>query len=69
MVYMPNKKPPPMDPEIVLVTLDQVTQTIEVLSNVVGRLQRYVQTHLPQQQQSELPFASDRPTTNKTSLH
>lgn len=60
---------PPMDPETVLITLDQITQTIEVLTGVVGRLQRYVQTHLPQQPQNELPFSADSTTSNKKSLH
>ncbi len=68
---MPNRKQPPIDPETVLVTLDQINQTIEVLSGVVGRLQRYVQTHLPQQPQSELPFPSSTGTSSrqKKSLH
>ncbi len=66
---MSNK--PPMDPETVLITLDQINQTIEVLSSVVGRLQRYVQTHMPQQPQSELPFAAAEPPSNgsKKALH
>ena len=66
---MSNKKPS-MDPETVLVTLDQINQTIEVLSSVVGRLQRYVQTHMPQQPQSELPFPAQAPSrASKKSLH
>ena len=66
---MSNKKPA-MDPETVLVTLDQINQTIEVLSSVVGRLQRYVQTHMPQQPQNELPFtAQNAARVSKKSLH
>ncbi len=66
---MPNKKPS-MDPETVLVTLDQINQTIEVLSSVVGRLQRYVQTHMPQQPQNELPFPAQQVSrVSKKSLH
>ena len=66
---MSNKKPS-MDPETVLVTLDQINQTIEVLSSVVGRLQRYVQTHMPQQAQNELPFSTQNPArVSKKSLH
>jgi len=65
---MSNK--PPMDPETVLITLDQINQTIEVLSGVVGRLQRYVQTHVPQQPQGELPFsATEHSNTHKKSFH
>jgi hypothetical protein len=43
---MSNQKPA-IDPETVLATLNQVTQTIEVLSSVVARLQKYVQTNMP----------------------
>ena len=65
-----STKKPSMDPETVLVTLDQINQTIEVLSNVVGRLQRYVQTHMPQQPQNELPFPTQHASrVSKKSLH
>lgn len=43
---MSNQKPA-IDPETVLATLNQVTQTIEVLSGVVARLQKYVQANMP----------------------
>lgn len=65
---MSNHKPP-MDPETVLITLDQISQTIEVLNSVVGRLQRYVQTHMPQQPQNELPFPEGNPARSKKALH
>lgn len=65
---MSNKKPP-MDPETVLVTLDQISQTIEVLTGVVGRLQHYVQTHMPQQPQDELPFTDSSAHSCKKSIH
>ena len=66
---MSNHKPP-MDPDTMLIALDQINQTIEVLSNVVGRLQRYVQTHMPQQPQRELPFsATDASNGGKKALH
>ena len=53
-----------------MVTLDQINQTIEVLSSVVGRLQRYVQTHMPQQPQNELPFPTQHASRiSKKSLH
>lgn len=65
-----STKKPSMDPETVLVTLEQINQTIEVLSSVVGRLQRYVQTHMPQQPQNELPFpAQNTSRVSKKSLH
>ena len=65
---MSNHKPP-MDPETVLITLDQISQTIEVLNGVVGRLQRYVQTHMPQQPQNEQPFPEGNPARSKQALH
>ena len=51
-----------IDPETVLVTLDQITQTIEVLSTVVTRLQRYVQTHVPPF--DETKYLANKPLTN-----
>jgi len=49
-----------MDPETILLTLDQVSQTIDVLSNVVRRLQNYMHDYIDKQgdriSQGELPF-------------
>jgi hypothetical protein len=38
----------PVDAETILLTLDQIGQTIEVMNKVVGRLRGYVNTHLTQ---------------------
>lgn len=62
-----SAKRPAMDPEIVLITIDQIHQTVEVLSAAVSRLQYYVQTHTPPPQQSELPFSEY--VTGKHELH
>jgi hypothetical protein len=40
--------PTPVDAETILLTLDQIGQTIEVMNKVVGRLRGYVNTHLTQ---------------------
>jgi hypothetical protein len=49
-----------IDPETILLTLDQVSQTIDVLSNVVRRLQNYMHHYIDKQGervvQGELPL-------------
>lgn len=49
-----------VDPETILLTLDQVSQTIDVLSNVVRRLQNYMHHYIDKQgervSQGELPL-------------
>jgi len=51
---------PEIDPETILLTLDQVSQTIDVLSNVVRRLQNYMHQYMDKQgeriAQGELPL-------------
>jgi hypothetical protein len=42
----------PVDAETILLTLDQIGQTIEVMNKVVGRLRGYVNTHLTQKEDS-----------------
>ena len=47
-----NKKLAPpqdshLDAESIMLTLDQISQTIEVMHNVVGRLKRYVNDNAP----------------------
>jgi hypothetical protein len=61
-----------IDPETVLITLDQLSQTVEVLNNSIIRLQRYVQTHLTQQLQSNqasTECGAKLSTTRKHALH
>ncbi len=40
---MDNRDKTPKDTETVLMALDQISQTIEVMTSVVGRLRTYVQ--------------------------
>ena len=53
-----------IDPETILLTLDQVSQTIDVLSNVVRRLQNYMHNYIDKQgervTQGEFPFVGDK---------
>jgi hypothetical protein len=37
-----DKKKTPMDTETVVMALDQISQTIDVMTNVVGRLRSYM---------------------------
>ncbi len=53
-----------IDPETILLTLDQVSQTIDVLSNVVRRLQNYMHDYIDRQGervvQGELPLVGGK---------
>lgn len=40
---MDNQEKAPKDSETVLMALDQISQTIDVMTSVVGRLRNYVQ--------------------------
>lgn len=56
---MDNYEHEDIDPETILLTLDQVSQTIDVLSNVVRRLQNHMHHYIDRQGervQGELPL-------------
>jgi hypothetical protein len=40
---MQNNNKPPTETETILMALDQISQTIDVMTSVVGRLRNYVQ--------------------------
>ena len=42
---MDNDKKTPEDSETILMALDQISQTIDVMTSVVGRLRTYLQEH------------------------
>jgi len=42
---MNNSEKPPKDTETILMALDQISQTIDVMTSVVGRLRTYLQEH------------------------
>lgn len=48
----------PVDSETILNTLDQLTQTVDVMNRVITRLRGYVQQNLAAQQQGELDFGA-----------
>jgi hypothetical protein len=62
---MQNDKPG-MDPEAMLSTLHQMTQTINTLSETLTRLEKYVQAHANLQQQSQNQSASTAAKTAPT---
>jgi hypothetical protein len=47
---MDNQEKAPKDSETVLMALDQISQTIDVMTSVVGRLRNYVQQEAASQQ-------------------
>lgn len=58
---MDNRDKSPKDTETVLMALDQISQTIDVMTSVVGRLRTFVQeeaastTHQPDLQEEMRP--------------
>ena len=42
---MDNNDKTPKDTETILMALDQISQTIDVMTSVVGRLRTYLQEH------------------------
>lgn len=43
---MSDDKKAPVDNEAILLTLDQIGQTIDIMTNVVGRLRGYITEHM-----------------------
>ena len=48
----------PVDPETLLFTLDQLTQTVDVMNRVIHKLRGYVQQNMEAEKQRELDFGS-----------
>ena len=46
----------PVDPETILFTLDQLSQTVDVMNRVIGKLRGYVQQNMEAERQRELDF-------------
>ncbi len=44
-----SNKSNPADTETILMTLDQIGQTIDIMTNVVGRLRGYIHQHLAEE--------------------
>ena len=50
---MSEDKKAPVDNETILLTLDQIGQTIEIMTNVVGRLRGYITEHMDETERLE----------------
>lgn len=46
----------PVDPETILFTLDQLSQTVDVMNRVITKLRGYVQQNMEAERQRELDF-------------
>jgi len=57
---MSNQKTTESGTDTTLMTLDQLTQTIEMMTSVVNRLKRHLQVQLSQRQGEEVPEALHR---------
>lgn len=55
---MSHDKKGQVDTETILMTLDQIGQTIDIMTNVVGRLRGYIE----QNGESEAPVTKNPPT-------
>jgi len=53
----------PSDNETILMALDQITQTIDVMTSVVGRLRNYVQ-----QEAAAAAAAADKPKNQEAEM-
>ncbi|HET8711050.1 MAG TPA: hypothetical protein VFM32_06730 [Spongiibacteraceae bacterium] len=65
---MPNDKDEkqlPVDPETILFTLDQLSQTVDVMNKVITRLRGYVMQNAAAQRQAELDFGKSAPQPGK----
>jgi hypothetical protein len=47
-----------VDPETILFTLDQLTQTVDVMNRVITKLRGYVQQNMEAEKQRELDFGN-----------
>lgn len=51
----------PVDPETILFTLDQLSQTVDVMNRVITKLRGYVQQNMEAERQRELDFGQHTP--------
>ena len=58
---MSNNKKAPVDTETILMTLDQLGQTIEIMTTVVGRLRHYVTEQQKAEHQSPQNLSNTPP--------
>ncbi len=54
-----------LDAEKVSLTLDHISETIDVMSHIVGRLKRYINNHIEQKEDKEFMFEQRRKTVQQ----
>lgn len=59
----------PIEPETILFTLDQLSQTVEVMNKVINRLRGYVHQNMTAQRQGQLIFEQDSTNSGAGGLH
>ena len=57
---MSNNKKAPIDTETILMTLDQLGQTIDIMTTVVGRLRHYVTEQQKAEHHSTPPHPANK---------
>ena len=64
---MSDNKKPLADNETILLTLDQIGQTIDIMTNVVGRLRGYITEQMETETSREHEFNTQSPMVHKQS--
>ena len=64
---MSENKKADVDSETILMTLDQIGQTIDIMTNVVGRLRGYITEQTDNEIASDLDRGEGKPLVHKES--
>lgn len=64
---MSDEKKAQLDSETILMTLDQIGQTIDIMTNVVGRLRGYITEQLDTSEQTSTDTQSSHQFPDSTS--
>lgn len=67
---MSEDKKGQVDAETILITLDQIEQTIDIMNNVVGRLRGYItEQSIQQEQTAKRPVLTAEERNSSQTLH
>ncbi len=64
---MSDNKKAEVDSETILMTLDQIGQTIDIMTNVVSRLRGYITEQIDNEMTSDLDIPEGKPLIHKES--
>lgn len=56
---MSNDKKPPLDPDSIFATLDQIGNAIDAMTDVVGQLRYYLENHCVEEHIVDFEFDED----------